>query len=313
MGCPFKPSEKMTIALARSRGARVFGPAAVIKHAFHAGHTAAETFSQQQAARVVFVLSIGVAGQPGDEGDFPFGPLRGMRSASPNQPRATVSPPKSSTKFFMDARRGRRRGGDMLPIPSSISVSARSGNPGSRERPRLDIAGRPARIVRRGAAGPSAQERRPAVLLPRVPDPIQKELFVDDITLAQANAAVAAALKKAEQIGAKMNIAVGRCRAANLKAFARMDGALARIDRHRDPQSSHGPVFRHEHRPDRRAVSAGRAPVRHRTFQRRIDFIPRRDPDPQPLGRGDWRHWRFRKRGRERPRGGGSRRSRFEL
>ena len=31
---------------------------------------------------------------------------------------------------------------------------------------------------------------------------------MDDITLAQANAAVAAAIEKAEQIGAKMNIAV---------------------------------------------------------------------------------------------------------
>jgi uncharacterized protein GlcG (DUF336 family) len=53
---------------------------------------------------------------------------------------------------------------------------------------------------------------------------------VDDLTLAQANTAVAAALKKAEQIGAKMNIAVVDA-GANLKAFARMDGAwLGSID-----------------------------------------------------------------------------------
>ena len=53
---------------------------------------------------------------------------------------------------------------------------------------------------------------------------------MDDITLAQANAAVAAALKKAEQIGTKMNIAVVDA-GANLKAFARMDGAwLGSID-----------------------------------------------------------------------------------
>ena len=53
---------------------------------------------------------------------------------------------------------------------------------------------------------------------------------MDDITLQQAQAAVAAALKKAEQIGVKMNIAVVDA-GANLKAFARMDGAwLGSID-----------------------------------------------------------------------------------
>jgi uncharacterized protein GlcG (DUF336 family) len=53
---------------------------------------------------------------------------------------------------------------------------------------------------------------------------------MDDITLAQANAAVAAAIAKAEQIGAKMNVAVVDA-GANLKRFARMDGAwLGSID-----------------------------------------------------------------------------------
>ena len=53
---------------------------------------------------------------------------------------------------------------------------------------------------------------------------------MDDINLAQANAAVAAALKKAEQIGTKMDIAVVDA-GGNLKAFARMDGAwLGSID-----------------------------------------------------------------------------------
>jgi len=53
---------------------------------------------------------------------------------------------------------------------------------------------------------------------------------MDDITLEQAAAAVAAARKKAEQIAAKMNIAVVDA-GANLKAFARMDGAwLGSID-----------------------------------------------------------------------------------
>ena len=53
---------------------------------------------------------------------------------------------------------------------------------------------------------------------------------VDDMTLEQADAAVAAAVAKAQQIGAKMNIAVVDA-GANLKAFARMDGAwLGSID-----------------------------------------------------------------------------------
>jgi len=53
---------------------------------------------------------------------------------------------------------------------------------------------------------------------------------VDDMTLAQANAAVAAAVAKAEQLAVKMNIAVVDA-GANLKAFARMDGAwLGSID-----------------------------------------------------------------------------------
>jgi uncharacterized protein GlcG (DUF336 family) len=50
------------------------------------------------------------------------------------------------------------------------------------------------------------------------------------MTLEQANAAVAAARAKAQEIGAKMNIAVVDA-GANLKAFVRMDGAwLGSID-----------------------------------------------------------------------------------
>jgi uncharacterized protein GlcG (DUF336 family) len=51
-----------------------------------------------------------------------------------------------------------------------------------------------------------------------------------DMPLEQASAVVAAAVAKATQIGAKMNIAVVDA-GANLKAFARMDGAwLGSID-----------------------------------------------------------------------------------
>ena len=53
---------------------------------------------------------------------------------------------------------------------------------------------------------------------------------MDPITLKQAQAAVAAAIEKAEQINTKMDIAVVDA-GANLKAFARMDDAwLGSID-----------------------------------------------------------------------------------
>jgi uncharacterized protein GlcG (DUF336 family) len=56
------------------------------------------------------------------------------------------------------------------------------------------------------------------------------EKNMSDITLEQAQAAVAAALAKAKEIGVKMNIAVVDA-GANLKAFARMDGAwLGSVD-----------------------------------------------------------------------------------
>ncbi|MGA2799366.1 MAG: heme-binding protein, partial [Thermoguttaceae bacterium] len=51
-----------------------------------------------------------------------------------------------------------------------------------------------------------------------------------DITMKQAQAVIAAAIKKAEEIGAKMNIAVVDA-GANLKAFIRMDEAwLGSVD-----------------------------------------------------------------------------------
>jgi uncharacterized protein GlcG (DUF336 family) len=53
---------------------------------------------------------------------------------------------------------------------------------------------------------------------------------MDDITLQQAERAIAAAQKKAAALGTKMDIAVVDA-GANLKAFARMDGAwLGSID-----------------------------------------------------------------------------------
>lgn len=54
--------------------------------------------------------------------------------------------------------------------------------------------------------------------------------LANDISLEQARAAVTAAVEKAKQIDTKMNIAVVDA-GANLKAFARMDGAwLGSID-----------------------------------------------------------------------------------
>ncbi len=53
---------------------------------------------------------------------------------------------------------------------------------------------------------------------------------MSDITLAQAKAAVEAAITKAQELGTKMNIAVVDA-GTNLKGFARMDGAwLGSID-----------------------------------------------------------------------------------
>jgi len=53
---------------------------------------------------------------------------------------------------------------------------------------------------------------------------------MDDITLHQASVALTAALAKAEELNLRMNIAVVDA-GANLKAFARMDGAwLGSID-----------------------------------------------------------------------------------
>jgi uncharacterized protein GlcG (DUF336 family) len=49
-------------------------------------------------------------------------------------------------------------------------------------------------------------------------------LGTKDLSLDQANAALEAAIKKAEEIGTKMDIALVDA-GANLKAFARMDGA----------------------------------------------------------------------------------------
>jgi uncharacterized protein GlcG (DUF336 family) len=55
-------------------------------------------------------------------------------------------------------------------------------------------------------------------------------LSTKDLSLDQANAALEAAVKKAEEIGTKMDIAIVDA-GANLKAFARMDGAwLGSID-----------------------------------------------------------------------------------
>ena len=53
---------------------------------------------------------------------------------------------------------------------------------------------------------------------------------MEDITLQQARTAVTAAMEKAQALGARVNIAVVDA-GANLKAFARMDGAwLGSID-----------------------------------------------------------------------------------
>ena len=58
----------------------------------------------------------------------------------------------------------------------------------------------------------------------------QVATLVNDISLEQARAAVSAAIEKAKKMDVKMNIAIVDA-GANLKAFARMDGAwLGSID-----------------------------------------------------------------------------------
>lgn len=71
-----------------------------------------------------------------------------------------------------------------------------------------------------------------SLLLPSAaPAADASKLFLPgDLTLSQANSALGAALKKAEEQGTLMNIAIVDA-GGNLKAFARMDGAyLASID-----------------------------------------------------------------------------------
>ena len=115
---------------------------------------------------------------------------------------------------------------------------------------------------------------------------------MDDITLQQATATVKAALDKAGQIGAKMNIAVVDA-GANLKAFARMDGAWlgsidisirkARTARFFDmPSGEIGKLAR-----------ARRVALQHRAFQRRFDHLPRRRAHQERSRHGDRSDRRF--------------------
>ncbi len=60
--------------------------------------------------------------------------------------------------------------------------------------------------------------------------PLPKDTPMNEITLEQARSAVTAAIEKSKEIGGAMNIAIVDS-GANLKAFARMDGAwLGSID-----------------------------------------------------------------------------------
>lgn len=100
-----------------------------------------------------------------------------------------------------------------------------------------------------------------------------------DITLAQADAVIAAARAKAEEIGTKMDIAVVDA-GGNLKAFARMDGAWlgsidisirkARTARYFDMPTGEigklsqpgGPLFNIEHSNDGLITFPGGVPIK---------------------------------------------------
>jgi uncharacterized protein GlcG (DUF336 family) len=102
---------------------------------------------------------------------------------------------------------------------------------------------------------------------------------MNDLTLQEARAAVEAALKKAEAIGTKMDIAVVDA-GANLKAFVRMDGAWlgsidiacrkARTARFFDMNTGQigelsqpgGPLFGIEHSNDGLITFPGGVPIR---------------------------------------------------
>ena len=81
-----------------------------------------------------------------------------------------------------------------------------------------------------------------------------------DIDLTQARQAVDAALNKAKEMGVKMDIVVVDA-GANLKAFARMDGAWFRLHRHRAEEGQDRSLVRHANRRYWRALSTGRAAV----------------------------------------------------
>ena len=106
-------------------------------------------------------------------------------------------------------------------------------------------------------------------------------------TFKQAEVAVAAAKKKAVELGTKMDIAVVDS-GANLKAFARMDDAwLGSIDiamrKARTARFFDMSIGRY-----RRAVATRRPAVQHRALERWPDLVPGRCPG-QEQGRGDHR------------------------
>ena len=64
------PSAKTTIAAGAVEELRVCRPAVAMNHGFDVGQALRSAGRQQQAAGVVFVLGIAVAGRPGDEDDL---------------------------------------------------------------------------------------------------------------------------------------------------------------------------------------------------------------------------------------------------
>jgi uncharacterized protein GlcG (DUF336 family) len=96
------------------------------------------------------------------------------------------------------------------------------------------LTSRRAALQKLGAIGAGATliaATRPSIAAQEAtPSPVVGALAIQDVSLEQAQAAVDAALAKAAEIGTRMNIAIVDV-GANLKAFARMDGAwLASID-----------------------------------------------------------------------------------
>ena len=152
--------------------------------------------------------------------------------------------------------------------------------------------GGPARI---DMGNPSRDSGFPAyILIYAIPAAEETGQTLADISLEQAQKAVEAALKKSTDMGVKMDIAVVDA-GANLKAFARMDGAwLGSIDI-AQKKGTYSPLVRHAHGQHRRPLPAGWTALQHRALKPRTHHVPGGTAPQEWCRRGHRRNRRIRK------------------